>query len=105
MTACQSLAYLPQADAARAALAHVSGGTAFGTYLDSLSGMAASAHILGGADVRPDPDSAVVDTDHRVFGYAGMRITDGAAVPANIGVNPSLTITAMAERAMARWLG
>lgn len=98
-------AHLPQADAAAAALAEVSGGIAFGTYLDSVAGIGATAHILGGAVVAPDPNSGVIDTDHRVFGYARMRVMDGAAVPANIGVNPSLTITAMAERAMARWLG
>jgi cholesterol oxidase len=43
----------------------------------------------------------VIDMDHRVFGYRNLLVCDGAAVPANPGVNPSLTITAMAERAMA----
>lgn len=78
---------------------------AFGTYLDSMAGIRATAHILGGAVVGPDATTGVIDTDHRVFGYTGVRVMDGSAVPANIGVNPSLTITAMAERAMARWLG
>ncbi|MEI6621687.1 MAG: GMC oxidoreductase [Actinomycetes bacterium] len=98
-------AHLPQADAAGAALAQASQGEPFGTYLDSVAGVGATAHILGGAVIGPDPTSGVIDADHRVFGYSGLRVLDGSAVPANIGVNPSLTITAMAERAMARWLG
>ncbi len=96
--------HLPQADAAGRAMAQVSGGTAYGTFMDSLAGVGATAHILGGAVVGADPKTAVLDTDHRVFGYRGLRVLDGSAVPSNIGVNPSLTITAMAERAMQRWL-
>ena len=46
------------------------------------------------------PDTGVIDPDHRVFGYENLYVCDGSAVPANPGVNPSLTITAMAERAM-----
>ncbi|MDP4014039.1 MAG: GMC family oxidoreductase [Candidatus Nanopelagicales bacterium] len=97
-------AHLPQADAAGAALAEASGGTAFGTLMDSICGISATAHILGGAPVGPNPELGVVDTEHRVFGYEGLRVMDGSAMPTNIGVNPSLTITAMAERAMARWI-
>lgn len=97
-------AHLPQADAAGAALAKVSGGTAFGTVMDSIFGISATAHVLGGAPIGPDPDRGVIDAEHRVFGYEGLRVMDGSAVPANVGVNPALTITAMAERAMARWL-
>ena len=85
-------------------MARAGGGAAYGTLLDSLLGIGATAHILGGAVIAPDPTTGVIDTDHRVFGYTGLRVLDGAAVPANIGVNPSLTITAMAERAMSRWL-
>ncbi len=48
-----------------------------------------------------DPETGVVDARHRVFGYQNLLVCDGAAVPANVGVNPSLTITALAERAMA----
>ncbi len=95
---------LPQADAAGRAVAEVSDGTAYSTVLESLLGMGATAHILGGAVLGPDPTVAVVDSDHRVFGYEGLRIMDGSVVPENIGVNPSWTITALAERASARWL-
>jgi cholesterol oxidase len=47
-------------------------------------------------------DEGVVDCDHRIFGYEGLFVIDGSAVSANPGVNPSLTITALAERAMSR---
>ena len=62
-----------------------------------------TAHILGGATIGDSPDTGVVDAYHRVFGYPGLHVVDGSAVPANLGVNPSLTITAMAERAMSLW--
>jgi cholesterol oxidase len=61
-----------------------------------------TAHIMGGAVVGPDPDHGVVDGHHRVFGYRNLLVTDGAAVPFNPGVNPALTITALAERALAQ---
>ncbi|HPE13159.1 MAG: GMC family oxidoreductase [Actinobacteria bacterium] len=96
---------LPEADAAGRAVAEVSGGRAYATVLDSLLGMGATAHILGGAVLGPDPDSGVVDTDLQVHGYPGLRVMDGSVMPENVGVNPSWTITAMAERACARWLG
>ncbi|MCU0295247.1 MAG: GMC family oxidoreductase [Candidatus Nanopelagicales bacterium] len=94
---------LPQADAAGRAVAQASGGKAYSTILESLLGIGATAHILGGAVIGPDPEQGVVDADHRVFGYDGLRVMDGSVVPENVGVNPSWTITAMAERAAARW--
>lgn len=60
-----------------------------------------TGHLLGGAVIGGSRDDAVVNLRHEVFGYSNLLVTDGAAVPANIGVNPSLTITAMAERAMS----
>ena len=60
-----------------------------------------TAHILGGACMGADEHEGVIDADHRVFGYAGMYVIDGSAISANPGVNPSLTITALAERAMS----
>jgi cholesterol oxidase len=62
-----------------------------------------TAHILGGAAIGDSPATGVVDPYHRVFGHPGLHVVDGAAVSANLGVNPSLTITAQAERAMALW--
>lgn len=95
---------LDQADAAGRAVAEVSGGKAFSTVMESLFGMGATAHILGGAVLGPDPSVAVVDADQRAFGYPGLRVMDGSVVPENVGVNPSWTITALAERACDRWL-
>lgn len=103
--------YLPQASAAGRAVAAASGGRAYGTLMDPLLGIGATAHILGGAVIAGSPRDGVVDTDHRVYAgssgatYDGLTVLDGSAVPANVGVNPSLTITALAERAMARRLG
>jgi cholesterol oxidase len=94
--------YLPQAGVAARAVAEASGGTAYGVWLDSLLGRAATAHVLGGAAVGDDAVLGVVSPDHEVYGHPGLFVVDGAAVPANVGVNPSLTITAMAERAMSR---
>jgi cholesterol oxidase len=62
-----------------------------------------TAHILGGATIGAAPESGVVDAYHRVFGCPGLHVVDGSAVPANLGVNPALTITALAERAMSLW--
>jgi cholesterol oxidase len=62
-----------------------------------------TAHFLGGAVISEDPARGVVDPWHRVWGYPGLHVVDGAAVSANLGVNPSLTITAQAERAMSFW--
>lgn len=62
-----------------------------------------TAHFLGGAVMGDSPASGVIDAYHRVYGHAGLHVVDGAAVSANLGVNPSLTICAQAERAMACW--
>jgi cholesterol oxidase len=61
-----------------------------------------TAHILGGCCMGDSPATGVIDRDHRVFGYDGLYVIDGSAVSANPGVNPSLTITALAERAMSK---
>ncbi|MBV9291321.1 MAG: GMC family oxidoreductase [Frankiales bacterium] len=62
-----------------------------------------TAHIIGGCPIGESPDTGVIDPWQRVFGYDGLHVLDGSAVTANLGVNPSLTITAQAERAMAFW--
>ncbi|MET7967968.1 GMC family oxidoreductase [Micromonospora sp. NPDC005305] len=62
-----------------------------------------TAHILGGAVIGDSPERGVIDPYHRVHGHPGLHVVDGAAVSANLGVNPSLTITAQAERAMSFW--
>ena len=65
-------------------------------------GIPTTAHILGGCCMGATAADGVIDADHRVFGYEGLYVIDGSAVSANPGVNPSLTITALAERAMSR---
>ncbi len=62
-----------------------------------------TAHFLGGAPIGDSPASGVIDPYHRLWGHPGVSVVDGAAVSANLGVNPSLTITAQAERAFSLW--
>jgi cholesterol oxidase len=59
--------------------------------------------VLGGCGIGADAEHGVIDKDHRVFGYEGLYVCDGSTIPANLGVNPSLTITAQAERAVSLW--
>lgn len=66
-------------------------------------GIPLTAHFLGGAVIAGTPEHGVIDEYHRVWGHPGVHVVDGAAVPANPGVNPSLTITALAERALSHW--
>jgi cholesterol oxidase len=77
------------------------GGVPMSMLTETLMGTPTTAHILGGACIGANASEGVIDTKHRVFGYDGLYVVDGAAVSANPGVNPSLTITAMAERAMS----
>ncbi len=62
-----------------------------------------TAHFIGGCPIGATPDEGVIDPYHRVHGYPGLSIVDGSAISANLGVNPSLTITAQAERAFSFW--
>jgi len=68
---------------------------------ETLFGIPTTAHILGGACMGAAKEDGVIDHRHRVFGYDGLYVIDGSAVSANPGVNPSLTITALSERAMS----
>ncbi|MGE0547395.1 MAG: GMC oxidoreductase [Kofleriaceae bacterium] len=76
------------------------GGTAVTAITEILFDMPMTAHCIGGCAMGVDREHGVIDAQHRVFGYQGLYVVDGAAVGANLGVNPSLTITALAERAM-----
>jgi choline dehydrogenase-like flavoprotein len=80
----------------------ITGGKAMVMAHESIPGIPTSAHILGGACIGKSPVEGVIDKNHQVFHYHNIFICDGSAVSANPGVNPSLTITAMAERAMSR---
>jgi len=78
------------------------GGRPAGTWGEIFK-MPMTAHFLGGCVIGASAEEGVVDPWHRAFGYPGLHIVDGSAVPANPGANPALTITAMAERALAYW--
>jgi cholesterol oxidase len=67
---------------------------------ETLLGIPTTAHILGGAPMGESAETGAIDHRHRLFGYEGLYVIDGAAMSANPGVNPSLTIAALAERAM-----
>nr|BFE86319.1 hypothetical protein GCM10020093_089200 [Planobispora longispora] len=73
-----------------------------GSWLD-LFDIPATAHFLGGCAIGASPSDGVIDPYHRVYGHEGLHVVDGSSISANLGVNPSLTITAQAERAMAFW--
>ncbi len=77
-------------------------GTPQSSSMEALFNMPTTAHILGGAVIGATPKDGVTDMDNRVFGYENFLICDGSVMPANPGVNPSLTITALAERAMSK---
>ncbi|HWT90787.1 MAG TPA: GMC oxidoreductase, partial [Solirubrobacterales bacterium] len=93
--------FIPVANEAAEWLAERTGGVAQSSVTEALFNVPTTAHILGGAVIGHDPEDGVVDSNQRVFGYENLLVCDGSAVPANVGVNPSLTITALAEHAMA----
>uniref|UniRef100_A0AAU1HVK6 Cholesterol oxidase n=1 Tax=Streptomyces sp. NBC_00180 TaxID=2903632 RepID=A0AAU1HVK6_9ACTN len=74
-----------------------------GSNVGELMGTPLTAHFLGGCPIGDSPETGVLDPYHRLYGHPGISVVDGAAVSANLGVNPSLTITAQAERAMSYW--
>ncbi|MBC9725745.1 GMC family oxidoreductase N-terminal domain-containing protein [Streptomyces sp. TRM68367] len=74
-----------------------------GSNVGELMGTPLTAHFLGGCPIGASRDTGVIDPYHRLYGHPGISVVDGAAVSANLGVNPSLTITAQAERAMSYW--
>ena len=78
------------------------GGEPIGTLMETLVKVPMTAHMLGGAAFGRDENEGVIDLDCQVFNYPGLYIVDGSIVPANPGINPSLTITALAEYAMSR---
>ena len=74
-----------------------------GSNVGELMGTPLTAHFLGGCPIGATAADGVIDPYHRLYGHPGISVVDGAAVSANLGVNPSLTITAQAERAMSYW--
>ncbi len=94
-------ANLPEATALAQRFADKVDGVLGSLVAETVMGAPTTAHILGGCAMGSDANEGVIDHQHRVFGYAGLYVIDGSAVSANPGVNPSLTITALAERAMS----
>jgi cholesterol oxidase len=88
-------------EAASALAAEINGFA--GSNVGELMGTPLTAHFLGGCPIGDSAETGVIDPYHRLYGHPGISVVDGAAVSANLGVNPSLTITAQAERAMSFW--
>jgi cholesterol oxidase len=95
--------WIPSANESARHAADVIGGQPFNTYTEVLMNVPITAHILGGAYIGTTPEDGVVDPYQRLFGHEGLHVTDASAVTANLGANPSLTIAAQAERALAFW--
>jgi cholesterol oxidase len=95
--------FIPEAVAAARHAADIMGGEAFGSVNEAVLDVPVTAHILGGAVIGADAAHGVIDAYQRVFGHAGLHVADGSAISTNLGVNPSLTIAAQTERAMAFW--
>jgi cholesterol oxidase len=93
--------FIPVANKAAEWFAKRTGGIAQSSVMEAMFNVPTTAHILGGAVIADDPSRGVVDSRQRVFGYQNLLVCDGSAIPANVGVNPSLTITALAEHAMS----
>ena len=93
--------YIPQAQKVTRELSKKTGGIPQSPINEVLTNTGLTAHILGGCPIGPTPEQGVIDGKNRVYGYKGMYVIDGSMIPANLGVNPSLTITAMAEHAMS----
>lgn len=94
-------AFMPEATELARRFAEKVKGTTVTMMTETLAGTPTTAHILGGACMGRDASEGVIDAQHRVFGYDGLYVIDGSTISANPGVNPSLTITALAERAMS----
>ncbi|CCQ14672.1 putative oxidoreductase [Rhodococcus sp. AW25M09] len=94
--------WIPQGHTAIRLLADKIGGDPGGSIAEIVN-IPMTAHFLGGCAIGDSPQTGVIDGYQRVYGYDGLHVLDGSAVSANLGVNPSLTITAQAERAMALW--
>ena len=94
--------WIPAAHDVTRRVAERIGGVPLGSVTD-LFDVPMTGHFIGGCPIGPTPVRGVVDPYHRLHGYTGLHVVDGSTISANLGVNPSLTITAQAERAMSLW--
>ncbi|NOR86507.1 MAG: FAD-binding protein [Bacteroidales bacterium] len=95
-------AFIPEAHSIAKKYSKIINGESMVLATETISGIPSTAHILGGAVMGKDTNNGVIDKDNKVFGYENMYVCDGSMISANPGVNPSLSITAIAERAMSR---
>lgn len=98
-----SPSYIPEAQQAAQAMASVMEGFAQNSVPEVLLASATTAHILGGACMADSSEKGAIDSKHEVYGYPGLYICDGSVIPVNLGVNPSLTISALSERFAAQF--
>ncbi|MDT8909653.1 GMC family oxidoreductase [Amycolatopsis sp. PS_44_ISF1] len=94
--------FIPAGHEANERTAERIGGLAGGTW-GEIFDIPLTAHFIGGVPIGDSAEAGVIDPYHRVFGYPGLSVVDGSAITANLGVNPSLTIAAQAERAFSLW--
>jgi cholesterol oxidase len=94
--------WIPVANQAVRKMAEVVGGKPGGSIGEPFN-RPLTAHFIGGCTIGESPETGVIDPYQRMYGHPGLHVVDGSAITANLGVNPSLTITAQAERAMAFW--
>lgn len=99
-TGLKPSAYIPESIALTEKYSKIINGKATSFVLESVAGIPSTAHVLGGAVMGKDSSEGVINKNNEVFGYHNMLIIDGSMISANPGVNPSLSITAIAERAM-----
>ncbi|MFV5440548.1 GMC family oxidoreductase [Acinetobacter oleivorans] len=94
--------YIDIANQAAQWVADYTGGVAQSNILEAIADIPTTAHVLGGAVIGKDAAHGVIDHNLQIFGYKNLLVCDGSAMPANPGVNPALTITALAEYAMSK---
>lgn len=95
--------YIPIANDAAREVAEMLDGEPWGAWNETLLDAPTTAHILGGCVIGDSPEAGVIDAYQRVYGHPGLSVADGSAISANLGVNPSLSITALSERAASLW--
>jgi cholesterol oxidase len=101
-TARPNATYIPAANATARSIANRYGGIA-GGHVGDLVNAPFTAHFVGGCVIGKSPEQGVIDPYHRIWNYPTLHVIDGSTITANLGVNPSLTITAQAERAISLW--
>jgi cholesterol oxidase len=94
--------YIPVANLVARKIAEKTDGIALGAINEALLDAPTTAHILGGCSMGSSAADGVIGPDHQIFNYPGLYVCDGSAISANLGVNPSLTISALSELAMSR---